>query len=59
MIGHELLTVEEVADLLRVPVATVRWWRHVGSGPQGFKVGRFVRYRAADVYAWIEAQRDA
>jgi hypothetical protein len=27
----ELLTIQEVADVVRVPVATLRYWRHVAS----------------------------
>jgi len=34
------LTTAEVAELLRAPVETVRYWRHVGKGPTSFKVGR-------------------
>ena len=30
----ELLTIQEVADLVRVPVATLRYWRHLGTGPR-------------------------
>jgi len=51
-----LLTITEVADLLRKPVATLRWWRHVGTGPHSFKIGRDVRYRLSDVRAWIDQQ---
>jgi predicted DNA-binding transcriptional regulator AlpA len=51
-----LLTITEVADLLRKPVATLRWWRHVGIGPYSFKIGRDVRYRESDVRAWIDRQ---
>ena len=28
----ELLTMQEVADVVRVPVATLRYWRHLGTG---------------------------
>lgn len=54
----ELLTTEEVADRIRVPAATLRWWRHLndGTGPKSAKVGRRVMYRAADVDAWLKAQ---
>ena len=51
-----LLTITEVADLVRKPVATMRWWRHVGTGPHSFKIGRDVLYRESDVLAWIELQ---
>jgi len=32
----ELLTITEAADLLRAPVATLRYWRHLGTGPRSF-----------------------
>ena len=51
------LTTSEVAELLRTPVETVRYWRHVNKGPSSFKVGRRVLYAEGDVLAWIETQR--
>jgi predicted DNA-binding transcriptional regulator AlpA len=39
-----------------VPVATLRYWRHLGSGPQSFRIGRTVRYWRSDVYQWLESQ---
>lgn len=55
----KLHTLAEVADLLRVPPATLRYWRHLGSGPRSFRVGRHVRYYRTDVEAWLRAQHDA
>jgi excisionase family DNA binding protein len=53
------LTTAEVAELLRAPVETVRFWRFRGDyGPPSFKIGRRVLYDAADVEAWIAAQRN-
>lgn len=40
----EMLTITEAAKILRKPVATLRYWRHLGEGPRSFKVGRNVRY---------------
>lgn len=51
-----ILTVPEVAEMLRTPPATLRYWRHVGDGPPSFKIGRRVMYRAEDVEAWLEQQ---
>ena len=51
-----LLTLPEAAELLRAPVATLRYWWHLGAGPRSFRLGRRVVYRLADVRAWIEAQ---
>jgi excisionase family DNA binding protein len=48
-----LLTVEELADYLGVPIATLYQWRHRGEGPPGFRVGRYIRYQRTDVEQWI------
>ena len=51
------LTSAEVAELIRIPAATLRYWRYVGSGPKSFKMGpRRVLYRAEDVASWVAAQ---
>jgi hypothetical protein len=55
--SHDLLTLTETAELLRTPVATLRYWRHLGIGPAGFRLGRRVVYRRADVSAWVDDQR--
>ena len=52
----ELLTITEAADLLRAPVATLRYWRHLGIGPRSFRLGRRVLYRTDDLHAWIAQQ---
>jgi hypothetical protein len=55
-----LLTSAEVADLIRVPHATLRYWRHIGIGPKSFKMGpRRVLYREDDVIAWAVEQYGA
>lgn len=51
-----LLTLREVADFLSVPEASLRYWRHIGTGPTSIKVGRHVRYRQPDLDDWVEAQ---
>ena len=58
--GHEtdLLTIAEAADVLRTPVATLRYWRHRNTGPCSFRLGRRVLYRRDDLHNWIDAQRD-
>ncbi len=53
----DLLTITEAAQLLRAPVATLRYWRHLGTGPRSFRLGRRVLYRRDDLRAWIDAQR--
>ena len=53
---YELRTIKEVATLVRVPEATLRYWRHLGTGPHSFRVGRSVRYWRSDVVHWLEEQ---
>ena len=52
----EMLTLKETAALLRVPDNTLRYWRHLGTGPRGFRVGRTVRYWRTEVALWLEEQ---
>ena len=54
----ELLTTSEAAELLRAPVATLRYWRHRNIGPRSFRLGRRVLYRRDDLVAWIDALRE-
>ena len=54
----DLLTITEAAELLRAPVATLRYWRHLGTGPHSFRVGRRVLYRRDDLNTWIDACHD-
>lgn len=54
-----LLTIEEVAELLRMPVATIRYWRVLGTGPRGFIIGRRLRYVRQDVLSWLDEQRES
>lgn len=54
LMPHRLLWAEEVATILGVPVKTLYQWRYKGVGPAGVRVGRHLRYRAADVEAWID-----
>lgn len=52
----ELMTVQEVSELTKVPVATFYGYRTKGGGPRSLKLGRHLRYRRADVEAWINGQ---
>ena len=54
--ADELLSIAEVAEIVRTPVATLRYWRYIGTGPHSFKVGRAVRYWRAEVDAWLQEQ---
>jgi predicted DNA-binding transcriptional regulator AlpA len=54
----DLVTLAEAAEMLRTSPATLRYWRHVGTGPRSAKIGRRVVYRRVELAAWLDAQFD-
>ena len=47
----------QVAEYLKTPATTIRWWRHIGQGPKSFRLGaRKVAYLRRDVEARLEEQ---
>lgn len=48
-----LLTAQDLADYLEVPVKTIYTWRHRNAGPRGFRIGRHLRFQWRDVQAWL------
>jgi len=55
--ANHLLNEEAAAEMLRCKPALLRKWRRVGGGPAFYRVGRLVRYREADLLAFVEAHR--
>jgi predicted DNA-binding transcriptional regulator AlpA len=53
-ISLRLLSTEDVARILVIPVATLYCWRYKGTGPKAYRVGKHLRYRLSDVLAWLE-----
>jgi excisionase family DNA binding protein len=53
-VEDRLLSPEEVAEMLGVPVGTLANWRYQGRGPAFVKIGRHVRYRRSDVAGLVE-----
>lgn len=56
--GDVFLTTDELAARYKVPVETVRKWRSEGTGPQGARFGKHVRYRLSDVERWERERFD-
>jgi excisionase family DNA binding protein len=54
--AEPLMTPQEVADFLAMPVLTLQTWRAKRTGPRAYRVGRHVRYRREEVEAWLEQQ---
>jgi excisionase family DNA binding protein len=51
-----LLTQQEAAKVLRLSERTLERLRVTGGGPVYVKAGRSVRYREADIEAWIASR---
>ena len=49
-----LLTIKEVAAIVRAPEGTVRYWRFMGTGPRSIKIGKRVCFWKSDVLQWLE-----
>lgn len=53
-----MLTLQEVADNLRVPLQTLYKWRVRGEAPRGVRVGRHVRVSESELERWKEAHTE-
>jgi DNA-binding transcriptional MerR regulator len=51
-------TEEELAEHLKVPAATVKYWRSRGAGPKWFRAGKYVRYRESAIREWETGRED-
>ncbi|MBB2921243.1 AlpA family transcriptional regulator [Cellulomonas cellasea] len=53
------MTLTELADFLSVTPQALYDLRSKGRGPRGFRVGRLLRFRQAEVEAWIAGMEAA
>lgn len=56
MTNSTFLDTIEAARYLGLQKTTLEAWRCRGDGPQFVKLGRAVRYRQADLDAWIDSR---
>jgi predicted DNA-binding transcriptional regulator AlpA len=55
-IPENLLNEHDVAKVTALSVASVRRWRLFRQGPKYLKIGAAVRYKPADVDAWLTSR---
>lgn len=55
----KLLTLDEAAELINRPPATLRYWVTRGEAPPSFKLGRRRMFPQDGVEAWIAAHAEA
>lgn len=46
----------QLADFLGISPRTFDQWRYRGTGPRGFRVGRYVKWRKSEVLRWVTEQ---
>lgn len=54
-----LLDIDQVAEYLNISKHTIYGWRQTGSGPPAIKIGGQLRYRIAELEAWLEERKAA
>ena len=52
---EHLLTTAEAAEIVRLSHTHLEKMRVYGRGPRFVRLGRAIRYRRADLAAWVEA----
>lgn len=55
----KMLTEQDVVQMTGLARGTLAYYRHAGTGPRSYKLGRRVRYDETDVLAWIAEQKAA
>ena len=51
--SQDVLSIQEVAKLLKVPVSAIYAWNRRGVGPPFYKVGSKLRYRKSYARKWL------
>jgi predicted DNA-binding transcriptional regulator AlpA len=54
----KLLSIQDLADFLSIPVLTIYQWRSKHKGPRAMRIGRHLRWDDREVTAWLLTQLD-
>lgn len=55
----DLMTSEETAEFLHVPLATLRFWVATDAAPPSARIGKRRMWRRPDLVAWVNAKFDS
>jgi hypothetical protein len=55
---QEYRTTEELAERWRTTPTAIAQLRYRGRGPKGYRIGRRILYRLADIEAWESTRQD-
>lgn len=54
--ADDLIGPEDLAEYLGIPLPSIYAMNSRGTGPRRIRVGKHVRYRKADVDAWLDTR---
>jgi len=54
-----LLSIDEVSELLQLPVQSIYKQRSLGLFCPAYKIGRHLRWKRHELFDWLESKRDA
>jgi len=57
-VRRDLLTIEQVADILHLTPAALYKYRSRGEGPRGYNIGKRVLFTNDDIASWVAARRE-
>jgi excisionase family DNA binding protein len=52
------LTVDDLAEMLRVSRLTIYGWHKAGTGPRAVRVGKYLRFHRRHVEEWLAGRAD-
>lgn len=54
VVVERLLTFDQLEERTGIPAGTWRYWRHVGEGPESFRIGRRVYVPESKYQEWFD-----
>ncbi len=54
--AKKVISLTAVADKTCTPIATLRYWRHIGEGPPLFTIGKKIVAYEDEIDDWVRAQ---
>jgi DNA-binding transcriptional MerR regulator len=55
---RKVLRLQQISERTTVPVATLRYWRHIGTGPPTFRLGKHIVAYEDEVDGWLREQEE-
>ena len=55
---QHLLGINDLSDILGVPVGTIYRWQTTGYGPAAIKIGKYLRWDPVDVESWLKERKE-